>query len=101
MKNDPLKASVLSVKMIPNVDDDMKKELNLPDDHRSIGMITTDCDDVGYTALDEATKKQRYLLYMPSPSTVVRPMQIRNWLANLSESFLVRHRLKLKVVSTQ
>lgn len=25
MKNDPLKASVLSVKMIPNVDDDMKK----------------------------------------------------------------------------
>ncbi len=57
MKNDPLKASVLSVKMIPNVDDDMKKELNLPDDHRSIGMITTDCDDVGYTALDEATKK--------------------------------------------
>ncbi len=57
MKNDPVKASVLSVKMIPNVDDDMKKELNLPDDHRSIGMITTDCDDVGYTALDEATKK--------------------------------------------
>lgn len=57
MKNDPLKASVLSVKMIPNVDDDMKKNLNLPEDHRSIGMITTDCDDVGYTALDEATKK--------------------------------------------
>ncbi len=57
MKNDPLKASVLSIKMIPNVDEAMRKELNLPEEHRSLGMITTDCDDVGYTALDEATKK--------------------------------------------
>lgn len=57
MRNDPLKVTVLSVKLIPNVDDDMKEKLNLPEGHRSIGMITTDCDDVGYTALDEATKK--------------------------------------------
>lgn len=57
MKNDPLKVTVLSVKLIPNVDDDMKEQFNLPEGHRSIGMITTDCDDVGYTALDEATKK--------------------------------------------
>lgn len=57
MRNDPLKVTVLSVKLIPNVDDDMKKQFNLPEGHRSIGMITTDCDDVGYTALDEATKK--------------------------------------------
>ncbi len=57
MKNDPLRTTVLSVKMIPNVDTDMGKKLELPEGHRSIGMITTDCDDVGYTALDEATKK--------------------------------------------
>ncbi len=57
MRNDPLKVTVLSVKLIPNVDDDMKEKLNLPEGHRSVGMITTDCDDVGYTALDEATKK--------------------------------------------
>lgn len=57
MKNDPLRTTVLSVKMIPNVDTDMAKKLELPEEHRSVGMITTDCDDVGYTALDEATKK--------------------------------------------
>ncbi|GAB6106659.1 ethanolamine utilization microcompartment protein EutL [Fusibacter bizertensis] len=57
MRNDPLKVTVLSVKLIPNVDDSMREKLNLPEGHRSVGMITTDCDDVGYTALDDATKK--------------------------------------------
>lgn len=57
MRNDPLKTTVLSVKIIPNVNPEMAKELNMEPEHRSIGMITTDCDDVGYTAIDEATKK--------------------------------------------
>lgn len=57
MRNDPIKVTVLSVKVIPNVDAGMRKHLNLPSEHRAVGMITTDCDDVGYTALDEATKK--------------------------------------------
>lgn len=57
MKNDPIKVTVLSVKLIPNVDESLREQFNLPEGHRSLGMITTDCDDVGYTALDEATKK--------------------------------------------
>lgn len=57
MINDPLKSNVLSMKIIPNVDPDMLKELKLPEGHRSIGLFTTDCDDVAYTALDESTKK--------------------------------------------
>ena len=57
MINSPLKSKVLSMKIIPNLNADMIKELNLPDGHRSIGLFTTDCDDVAYTALDEATKK--------------------------------------------
>lgn len=57
MRNDPLRTTVLSVKLIPNVDLDMAKKLNIEVGHRSIGIITTDCDDVGYTALDDATKK--------------------------------------------
>lgn len=56
MINDPLKASVLGVKLIPNVDDKMASELNLPSGYKSIGIVTADCDDVTYTALDEATK---------------------------------------------
>lgn len=57
MRNDPLRAAVLSVKLIPSLDKEMAKKLELPEGHRSIGMMTTDCDDVGYTALDDATKK--------------------------------------------
>ena len=57
MKGDRLKANVLAVRLIPNVDSDMAKELGLPNEHRSIGILTADCDDVTYAALDEATKK--------------------------------------------
>lgn len=57
MINSPIKSSVLTMKIIPNLSRDMIKELNLPEGHRSIGLFTTDCDDVAYTALDEATKK--------------------------------------------
>lgn len=57
MTGDPLKSSVLSMKMIPNANPDLVGELKLPDGHRSIGLFTADSDDVAYTALDEATKK--------------------------------------------
>lgn len=57
MTNSPLKSNVLSMKIIPNLTEDLIKEMKLPQGHRSIGLFTTDCDDVAYTALDEATKK--------------------------------------------
>lgn len=57
MKNDALKATVLSAKVIANASPEMLKELNVPEDCRSLGIITADIDDVTYTALDEATKK--------------------------------------------
>lgn len=53
----PIKAQVLAVKLIPNVNEYMKKALNLKPEHKSIGMLTVTIDDVGYTAVDEATKK--------------------------------------------
>ncbi len=57
MINSPLKSQVLSMKIIPNLNPDLIAELKLPAGHRSIGLFTTDCDDVAYVALDEATKK--------------------------------------------
>lgn len=57
MTNDPLKSQVLSMKLIPNVNRELLGELALPEGHHSIGLFTSDCDDVSYTALDEATKK--------------------------------------------
>lgn len=57
MKRDPIKASVLATKIIPNVSADMAREFNLAPGQKSLALITSDCDDVTYTALDEATKK--------------------------------------------
>ena len=57
MKHDAIKTEVLSVQMIPNADRMLLQALKVPPEYRSLGLITTDCDDVSYTALDEATKK--------------------------------------------
>lgn len=57
MRNDSIKVNLLSLKLIPNADMDLVGELELPEGHRSLGLVTADCDDVLYTALDEATKK--------------------------------------------
>ena len=57
MKRDRLPALVLATKLIPNVDAGLAKELNLTPDQKSLALVTSDCDDVTYTALDEATKK--------------------------------------------
>jgi len=56
MKRDPLRASVLATKIISNVDAALAKELNLEPGMKSIAIITCDCDDVTYAALDAATK---------------------------------------------
>ena len=56
MKNDSLKVNILASKIISNVSPEMAKKLNLKPHHKSLGLITADCDDVTYTALDEATK---------------------------------------------
>lgn len=57
MKGDALRTRVLSVRIIPSVDPGLGKQLKLQEGYRSLGIITTDCDDASYVALDEATKK--------------------------------------------
>ncbi len=57
MTGDSLKATVLAVNIIPAVDDALSQSLELPPHIKSIGLITCNSDDVGYTALDEATKQ--------------------------------------------
>lgn len=67
MKNDAVKTSVLSVRIIPNADPALLKRLGAAEGMRSLGILTTDCDDVSYAALDEATKKaQVEVLYAKS-----------------------------------
>ncbi len=48
-------ALTLSALLIPNVDAGLAS-LEPKPHHRSLGIVTSDCDDVTYVALDEATK---------------------------------------------
>ena len=56
MKNDVIRPNILGIKIISNISPEMAQKLELEPHHKSLGLITTDCDDVTYTALDEATK---------------------------------------------
>lgn len=59
MRGEPIQAKVLSVRILPNADPMLLERLGVPLGHRSLGIFTSDCDDVSYAALDEATKKAR------------------------------------------
>lgn len=59
MLGDPIKTKVLSARILPNADPMLLERLDVPRGHRSLAFFTTDCDDVSYAALDEATKKAR------------------------------------------
>lgn len=56
MRGDRIPVQVLGARVIPNLTAELARELDLRLEDRSIGILTTDCDDVSYTALDEATK---------------------------------------------
>ena len=57
MTGERIQTKVLSVQMLPNADKRLLERLQVPEGHCSLGLLTTDCDDVSYAALDEATKK--------------------------------------------
>ncbi|MBF0805207.1 MULTISPECIES: ethanolamine utilization microcompartment protein EutL [unclassified Streptococcus] len=56
VKQERLGVNVLTSLLIPNVDAALAASLELKPHHRSVGVVTSDCDDVTYVALDEATK---------------------------------------------
>lgn len=53
----PIRAIPLAVRTIPNAEAGLATGLGLKPGIRSLGLLTSSIDDVGYTALDEATKK--------------------------------------------
>lgn len=57
MRGKKMGTTILSVRIIPNADPMLLARLEVPEGHRSLGIFTSDCDDVSYAALDEATKK--------------------------------------------
>lgn len=57
MKRDIIRSRVLAARLIPNIASDLAEQLSLRSDEHSLALITSDNDDITYTALDEATKK--------------------------------------------
>ncbi len=56
MTGDRIGVTVLCAQHIANVSPQLAQALGVPPGQRSLGLISTDCDDVTYIALDEATK---------------------------------------------
>ncbi len=54
---DPIPVKVLAARVISSVDAGLAAALKLKSGQRAVSMFTTTCDDVGYVAIDEATKK--------------------------------------------
>lgn len=50
---------VLAVRFLPGADPGLCRELGAPQGSTSLGLLTTDCDDATYIALDAATKAAR------------------------------------------
>ena len=57
MAGKQLNTKILAVRIIPNADPMLLKNLDVRPGDKSLGIFTTDCDDVSYTAVDDATKK--------------------------------------------
>ena len=57
MAGKQLNTKILAVRIFPNADPMLLKNLDVRPGDKSLGIFTTDCDDVSYTAVDEATKK--------------------------------------------
>lgn len=56
MKGERIPVTILAVQLIANVSPALKMQLGLSSRHNAAGIISTDCDDATYLALDEATK---------------------------------------------
>ncbi|MBH0229717.1 ethanolamine utilization microcompartment protein EutL [Halobacillus yeomjeoni] len=57
MKLEPIYSEILAVRIIPNVDPMLAEQFDLKNEHRSLAIFTVTMDDIGVTALDEATKR--------------------------------------------
>ena len=56
MTGAPVPVRVLCARTIANVSPGLSRALSLDSGQNSIALLATDCDDVTYLALDEATK---------------------------------------------
>lgn len=56
MTGETIPVNILTMQLIANVSPDLARGLGLDGQYKSLGILSTDCDDMTYIALDEATK---------------------------------------------
>lgn len=57
MKGDIIRADLVCQKIIPNMDQGLAEQFNLPARYKSLAVFTASIDDIVFIAVDEATKK--------------------------------------------
>ena len=57
MSDQPIPVKILTLQLIANLSPTLRKQLGVTGEDRAVGLISTDCDDATYIALDEATKR--------------------------------------------
>ena len=57
MKIVKMETHMLSQKVIANVTPEFARVYNIPEGHTSVGFFSADNDDIGYLAVDDASKK--------------------------------------------
>lgn len=50
---------VVMQKVIANVSPEQRRIWNVPEEHQAVGLISSDCEDVMWLAVDDATKKSK------------------------------------------
>lgn len=56
MTGDRVPVTILTAQLIANLSPALAQQLGFPERYRAAALLSTDCDDVTYVALDEATK---------------------------------------------
>lgn len=57
MIDNPVPINILTLQLIANLSPALQEHLGISGEDRAVGLISTDCDDATYIALDEATKR--------------------------------------------
>lgn len=89
---------VLGVRILPNADPALREHLDVRPGDRSLGIFTTDCDDVSYAALDEATKKADVSVAYAKSMYAGAPMPAPLWPVSLSGFYPDRIRRRCAAV---
>ena len=78
MKGDILRSQILSEKIIPNMNEQYRKQFPIPEGHRSLGLFTANCDDVCYIGMEKQARARIFRLSMLRHCMQARPMQASN-----------------------